>query len=135
LHEDCGAEVKKLTLLRNAGVRIAIDDFGTGYSSLSRLSTLPIDTLKIDRSFIRRVPEDEAGRILVKTVISLARAFHLTTVAEGVETPQQFEFLRDVGCHQSQGYLHSRPVPGREMSELLEHGRGQVMLPAGTGVV
>ncbi len=130
LQEDSAAEVRKLKLLRSAGVRIAIDDFGTGYSSLSRLSSLPIDTLKIDRSFIRQVPEEPTGKILVETVISLARAFKLTTVAEGVETQEQLDFLWHIGCHQSQGYLHSKPIPSAEFAQLLEHGKGQMVLPA-----
>jgi diguanylate cyclase (GGDEF)-like protein len=133
LQEDSAAEVRKLKLLRSAGVRIAIDDFGTGYSSLSRLSSLPIDTLKIDRSFVRQVPEEAAGKILVETIISLARAFNLTTVAEGVETQQQLDFLWHVGCNQSQGYLHSKPVPGAEFAQLLEHGKGRMVLPAEGG--
>ena len=133
LHEDSAAEVRKLKLLRSAGVRIAIDDFGTGYSSLSRLSSLPIDTLKIDRSFICQVPAEPAGKVLVETVISLARAFNLTTVGEGVETQQQLDFLWQVGCHQSQGYLHSKPLPSAEFAELLEHGRGHLVLPAEGG--
>lgn len=130
LHEDSAADVRKLKLLRSAGVRIAIDDFGTGYSSLSRLSSLPIDTLKIDRSFICQVPVQPAGKILVETVISLARAFNLTTVAEGVETQEQLDFLWHVGCNQSQGYLHSKPIPAAEFANLMEHGRGRLVLPA-----
>ncbi len=130
LQDDSAGEVRKLKLLRSAGVRIAIDDFGTGYSSLSRLSSLPIDTLKIDRSFILQVPEEPTGKILVETVISLARAFNLTTVAEGVETQEQLDFLWHVGCHQSQGYLHSKPVPSAEFAQLLEHGKGRMVLPA-----
>jgi diguanylate cyclase (GGDEF)-like protein len=133
LHEDSVGEVRKLKLLRSAGVRIAIDDFGTGYSSLSRLSSLPIDTLKIDRSFICQVPAEPAGKILVETVISLARAFNLTTVAEGVETQEQLDFLWHVGCHQSQGYLHSKPVPSAEFANLLQNGRGRLVLPAEGG--
>ncbi len=92
LHEDLAAEVGKLKLLRTAGVKIAIDDFGTGYSSLGRLAKLPIDTLKIDRTFTCEVPQDHAGRMLVKTIITLARAFRLTTVAEGVESPGATRF-------------------------------------------
>jgi diguanylate cyclase (GGDEF)-like protein len=129
LNEDSAPEVRKLRLLRSAGVKIAIDDFGTGYSSLSRLSSLPIDTLKIDRSFVTPLPQDP-GRILVKTVISLARAFNLTTVAEGVEKQEQLDFLWQAGCDQSQGYLHSRPVPADEFARLIEHGNGQLIRPA-----
>jgi diguanylate cyclase (GGDEF)-like protein len=135
LHEELAAEVTKLERLRQAGVRIAIDDFGTGYSSLSRLAKLPIDTLKIDRSFISEMLNNGAGKVLVRTIINLARAFRLTTVAEGVETQGQLEFLRRAHCDQSQGYLHSRPVPGPELMKLLEHGRGQLVLPPEVGPV
>jgi len=113
------AEVLKLRALRNAGVRVAIDDFGTGYSSLSRLSDLPVDTLKIDRSFINGLPGDRASARLVPTVISLARAFDLITVAEGVETRAQFNFLERAGCVQSQGFLHAQPMPAAALEMLL----------------
>jgi diguanylate cyclase (GGDEF)-like protein len=113
------AEVLKLRALRNAGVRVAIDDFGTGYSSLSRLSDLPVDTLKIDRSFINGLPGDRASARLVPTVISLARAFDLITVAEGVETRAQFNFLERAGCVQSQGFLHAQPMPAAALESLL----------------
>ena len=111
---DSSAFAHTLRLLRGTGVRIAIDDFGTGYSSLGRLSDLPIDTLKIDRSFIQRLPTDRTSCTLVATVIGLARAFELTTVAEGVEERAQLEYLARQGCDESQGYLHSRPVPAAE---------------------
>ncbi|MFL6600293.1 MAG: EAL domain-containing protein [Steroidobacteraceae bacterium] len=113
------AEVLKLRALRTAGVRVAIDDFGTGYSSLSRLSDLPVDTLKIDRSFINGLPGDRASARLVPTVISLARAFDLITVAEGVETRAQFNFLEHAGCVQSQGFLHAQPMPATALEALL----------------
>ena len=113
---DC---VRALRFLRNAGIRIAIDDFGTGYSSLARLSELPIDTLKIDQVFTRRLPEDRRSGTLVETIIDLAHAFDMTTVAEGVETQGQLDFLRRAGCDESQGYLHSRPVPRAEFEQLL----------------
>jgi diguanylate cyclase (GGDEF)-like protein len=129
LHEDLAVEVNKLKLLRAAGVRVAIDDFGTGYSSLSRLAKLPIDTLKIDRTFTCEVPQEHAGRMLVKTIITLARAFRLTTVAEGVESQEQLNFMWQVGCDQSQGYLHSHPLPANELAVLLEHGRGNLVRP------
>ena len=128
LSEDSVAEVKKLRMLRGVGVKIAIDDFGTGYSSLSRLSSLPIDTLKIDRSFVRTLPGDPSARILVKTIISLAKAFQLKTVAEGVETQEQLDYLWQAGCEQSQGYLHSKPVPAAELAEYLARGKGSMML-------
>ena len=126
---DSDAAVRKLERLRAAGVRIAVDDFGTGYSSLSRLSELPIDTLKIDRCFISRLPDDRSGRTLVSTIISLARAFSMTVVAEGVETEEQIGELWNMGCDEAQGYLLSRPVPFDEIAHLLAHGKGRVMLP------
>jgi EAL domain-containing protein (putative c-di-GMP-specific phosphodiesterase class I) len=132
LHEDLAAEVGKLKLLRAAGVKIAIDDFETGCSSLSRLSKLPIDTLKIDRTFTCEVPQDPGGRTLVKTIIMLARAFRLTTVAEGVETQDQLDFMWHSGCDQSQGYFHSHPLPSHEFALLLEHGRGNLVRPPQT---
>ena len=127
---DSSATVHRLERLRAAGVRIAVDDFGTGYSSLSRLSELPIDTLKIDRSFISRLPDDRSGRTLIATIISLARAFNMTVVAEGVETEEQIGALWNMGCDEAQGYLFSRPVPFDEMAKLLEHGKGRILAPA-----
>jgi EAL domain-containing protein (putative c-di-GMP-specific phosphodiesterase class I) len=98
---------------------VAIDDFGTGYSSLSRLSQLPVDTLKIDRSFTSRLPADQAGCTLAATIIGLARAFNMSTVAEGVETREQLDFLMRAGCSESQGYLHSRPIAAADLELLL----------------
>jgi EAL domain-containing protein (putative c-di-GMP-specific phosphodiesterase class I) len=100
-------------------VRVAIDDFGTGYSSLSRLSQLPVDTLKIDRSFITRLSGDRTAQAVVSTIVSLGRAFELGTVAEGVETVEQVKLLQFLGCEQSQGYLHSRPLPAEQFEALL----------------
>ncbi|MDE2052678.1 MAG: EAL domain-containing protein, partial [Gammaproteobacteria bacterium] len=127
---DSSAAVRRLERLRAAGVRVAVDDFGTGYSSLSRLSELPIDTLKIDRSFISRLPNDRSGCTLVSTIISLARAFNMTVVAEGVETEEQIGALWSMGCDEAQGYLLSRPVPCDELAQLLAHGRARSTLPA-----
>jgi diguanylate cyclase (GGDEF)-like protein len=127
-HEDAAAEVQKLKLLRKAGVRIAIDDFGTGYSSLGRLSSLPVDTLKIDSRFISQVPADASGRTVVKTIVALARGLNMTTVAEGVENQEQLDFLWQIGCDQSQGYLHSRPIAADEFVTLLQHGSGHLIL-------
>ena len=129
LLEESDAEVKKLGMLRAAGVSVAIDDFGTGYSSLGRLSELPIDTLKIDRSFVCRLPHDHSGKTLVATVIGLARAFNMSTVAEGVETLEQLNALADMGCDQLQGYLMSKPVTRDVFAMLLERGNGPLLLP------
>jgi diguanylate cyclase (GGDEF)-like protein len=111
---DSNAFAHTLRLLRGAGIRIAIDDFGTGYSSLGRLSNLPIDTLKIDRSFVQCLPSDHKSCTMVTTIIGLARAFDLRTVAEGVEDRAQLEYLARQGCDESQGFLHGRPVPAAE---------------------
>jgi diguanylate cyclase (GGDEF)-like protein len=130
LQEDSLAEVRKLKLLRDSGARIAIDDFGTGYSSLSRLAALPIDTLKIDRTFVSRSLGSASGTSLVKTIIALARAFSMTTVAEGVEKQEELDLLRHMGCEQSQGFLHSAAVTADEFALLLQHGKGRLILPA-----
>ena len=119
LLEDPASLTRTLEILRGAGTQVAIDDFGTGYSSLSRLANLPVDTLKIDRSFTSALADDESTHAVVATIVALARAFRLSTIAEGVETPEQLEILRRLGCEQSQGYLHSRPVEGEKFDELL----------------
>jgi diguanylate cyclase (GGDEF)-like protein len=121
---DSSACVHTLRLLRAAGLRIAIDDFGTGFSSLGRLSELPIDTLKIDRTFTVRLPSDRKCCTLVSTIIGLAHAFDMATVAEGVETQLQLDYLVRAGCDQSQGYLHSRPVPKAELQSWLARSGG-----------
>jgi diguanylate cyclase (GGDEF)-like protein len=110
---------RTLQILRDEGVQVAIDDFGTGYSSLSRLADLPVDTLKIDRSFICRLAGDKAAQAVVGTIVSLARAFGLSTVAEGVEREEELALLRELQCEQSQGYLHSRPLPVAAFESLL----------------
>lgn len=118
LHDMEGAS-RKLRELRNAGMRVAIDDFGTGYSSLGLLSKLPVDLLKIDRSFISELPTNRASSTLVESIIGLASAFNLAVVAEGVETLGQLEVLRRLKCDYSQGYLHSKPVPSAELERIL----------------
>jgi diguanylate cyclase (GGDEF)-like protein len=128
LVDEYSGEVSKLKLLRAAGVNVAIDDFGTGYSSLSRLSNLPIDTLKIDRCFISQMSGDARARKLVSSIISIARAFRMRVVAEGVEEHQQLEELLQMGCDHSQGYLHSKPVTASELAQLLRHGKGRYLL-------
>jgi EAL domain-containing protein (putative c-di-GMP-specific phosphodiesterase class I) len=122
LIDDVSSAVSQLRVLRRSGIRVAIDDFGTGYSSLSRLAELPVDMLKIDRSFVSQLTTSGAGRTVAETIIALGRAFNMTTVAEGVETPEQLEMLAQMGCHQSQGYLHSRPLPMVDIEPLLRNG-------------
>jgi EAL domain-containing protein (putative c-di-GMP-specific phosphodiesterase class I) len=127
LQEDAPAEVGKLRQLRAQGVRVAIDDFGTGYSSLARLAALPVDTLKIDRSFVARSLDGASGGSLVRTIIALARALEMTTVAEGVEKPEELELLRQLGCDKSQGFLHSPALPADAFAAILRDGKGALM--------
>jgi len=108
---------QNLDALRTQGVRIAIDDFGTGYSSLNYLRYLGIDDLKIDKTFVDEVLT-EKGAVIVKSIIDIAVAHNIQVVAEGVETVEQFERLREMGCHLCQGYLLSRPLPVEEAIEL-----------------
>ena len=112
----------ELTRLRDLGVQLSIDDFGTGYSSLSYLHRLPVDELKIDRSFISRLGHDTRESHLVEAIIGMARALGLVVVAEGVETGEQLELLADLGCQLAQGYLIARPQPPEQiLTQLSSH--------------
>jgi|HubBroStandDraft_1064217.scaffolds.fasta_scaffold04387_4 diguanylate cyclase (GGDEF)-like protein len=124
LSGDSSSCIHALRLLRAAGVGVAIDDFGTGFSSLGRLSELPIDTLKIDRMFTSRLPTDRKSCTLVSSIIGLAHAFDMTTVAEGVENQEQLDHLVRQGCDESQGYLHSKPLPKEEFEGWLTDSAG-----------
>ena len=104
-----------LQWFRNLGIQMSIDDFGTGYCSLGYLKRFPVNNLKIDRSFVRGVIEEEDDAAIVKTIITLSRNLGLKVVAEGVETNAQLEFLRQQGCEEAQGYYFSRPVPADQL--------------------
>jgi diguanylate cyclase (GGDEF)-like protein/PAS domain S-box-containing protein len=117
--EDVKANIEKLKAVRGLGVRIAIDDFGTGYSSLGYLAQLPVESLKIDRSFIIKMQDDPNAMTLVSTIISLAHSLRLKVVAEGVETEDQAKFLRLLRCDEMQGYLFSKALPEDELLKLL----------------
>jgi len=117
--EDIDASIEKLSAVRRLGVGVAIDDFGTGYSSLFYLARLPVEALKIDRSFVATMVEDATTMKLVETMISLAHSLRLQVVAEGVETTQQASILRRLGCDQMQGYLFSRPLAAKQLAALL----------------
>ena len=109
--EDLKHSVSSLRAIREMGVHVTIDDFGTGFSSLGYLSKLPVDTLKIDRSFVVEMTADPEGLALVSTIVNLAHALKLKTVAEGVETEEQTSLLRLLSCDEVQGFLFSKPVP------------------------
>jgi predicted signal transduction protein with EAL and GGDEF domain len=111
--------IEILSEVRALGIPVAIDDFGTGYSSLAYLVTLPIDELKVDRAFIRKITSDPAYYGIVQTCITLAHSLKLKVVAEGVETQEQAQALRELDCDQAQGFLYSKPVPADELARML----------------
>jgi diguanylate cyclase (GGDEF)-like protein/PAS domain S-box-containing protein len=123
---------KILAELHAWGLRLAIDDFGTGYSSLSRLKHLPVDVLKIDRSFVHDVDSDDDSASMVQAMIQLAHSLGMTPLAEGVETPGELAFLRAHGCPVAQGFLFSRPVPAEEIPALVRREGGLIARPAST---
>jgi EAL domain-containing protein (putative c-di-GMP-specific phosphodiesterase class I) len=104
------------------GVAVSIDDFGTGYSSLSVLRDLPIDRIKIDRSFIADLPDSESQRAVVEAIVTLSRAMRLSITVEGIEHAAQATVLRELGCQEGQGYLFARPMPLAELSLLFAPG-------------
>ncbi|MCW8930075.1 MAG: EAL domain-containing protein [Gammaproteobacteria bacterium] len=110
LVKETQQSIEKLTYLKSLGLKISIDDFGTGYSSMSYLKQLPVDTLKIDKSFIDGIPDDPNNKAITKAIIVLAHQFHLETIAEGVEHQHQLDFLKEVGCHLVQGYYYYKPL-------------------------
>jgi len=116
--------VRVLDALRSRGIRLAIDDFGTGYSSMSLMKQFPIDTLKIDRSFVRDLPDDSEDKAIAQAIISMGKALGMTIVAEGVETAEQETFLRDHACDEMQGFLFSKPIPPEQLADLLRTGLG-----------
>ncbi|MDR4886679.1 EAL domain-containing protein [Fredinandcohnia sp. QZ13] len=115
--QDPKRTLQTLAKLKQIGVRISVDDFGTGYSSLSYIKELPIDTLKIDQSFVRDVLRDEKDAAITTTIIHLAQSLGLSVIAEGVEVEQQVEFFKIMGCHKVQGYFFSKPIPEDDMVE------------------
>jgi diguanylate cyclase (GGDEF)-like protein len=119
LIRDDEAALVMLHQLRAIGVRIALDDFGTGYSSLSYLQRFPFDKIKIDRCFIKDIAEPGGSACIVEAVVNIAAARHMTTTAEGVETEQQLDVLRKLGCNEMQGYLFSPAVPAAQIHKLL----------------
>ena len=108
-----------LKRLKDRGIRLSLDDFGTGYSSLSYLHRFPIDTLKVDRSFINRLDVEDGDPVIVQTIVALAHNLGMQVVAEGIETSGQVELLKAMGCQYGQGYFFSRPVDGDSAGALL----------------
>jgi EAL domain-containing protein (putative c-di-GMP-specific phosphodiesterase class I) len=124
LMEDSRSAMQVLRDLKDLGLVLTLDDFGTGYSSLSYLKRFPIDSLKIDQSFVRDLTLEEGNPGIVIAVIGLGKSLHMRVVAEGVETREQLEFLCEHGCAQGQGYYFSRPVPATELLHLLSYDDG-----------
>lgn len=122
LMQDAHATIAMLQALKNMGVSISVDDFGTGYSSLAYLQRFPIDTLKIDKSFMSSVTEDEHNAAIVRTVIALAKSLNLESIAEGVESSDQVEYLRAAGCDRLQGYYLSRPLEPVRLKAFIDSG-------------
>ena len=117
--ENAEQTIRMLSHLKSLGVQLSIDDFGTGYSSLSYLHRLPVDTLKIDRSFVNSVGENGEDSEILQTIISLAKNLKMRVIAEGIETESQLNILRNLGCDYGQGYLMSKPLPNESMEELM----------------
>ena len=108
-----------LSRLRKLGVKVSLDDFGSGYSSLNVLTKLPLDILKIDKEFLRDFENDSEEKIVIPSVIEMAKKLNLEVVCEGVETKEHVEFLRSIGCEYAQGYYYSKPIPQEEFDRLL----------------
>ena len=128
LMEDISTAAQHLLSLRQSGALIAIDDFGTGYSSLGYLRSLPLDKIKIDKSFVKDLLEDEDDATIVRAVIQLGKSLGMQVIAEGVETAEQEAYIIAEGCHEGQGYYYSRPLPARDLLTFLKQAeRGRVI--------
>ncbi|MBW8896735.1 MAG: EAL domain-containing protein [Massilia sp.] len=115
--------VDRLHALTDAGIQLAIDDFGTGYSSMSYLKTFPVRALKVDKSFVRGLPQNPEDAAITRAIIAMARSLRMEIVAEGIETQEQHDFLRAHGCDKSQGYLYGRPCPAAQLGQMLGRSR------------
>lgn len=120
LMEDISTAAQHLLSLRRSGALIAIDDFGTGYSSLSYLKSLPLDKIKIDKSFVQDLLDDDDDATIVRAIIQLGKSLGMQVIAEGVETPEQEAYIISEGCHEGQGYHYSKPLPARELAAYLK---------------
>ena len=117
--QNVSRAVRIMDSIQSRGIRLAIDDFGTGYSSMSLMKQFPIDTIKIDRSFVRDLPIDSEDQAIAQAIISMGKALGMTVIAEGVETLEQEAFLRSHACDEMQGFLFSKPLPAKQMADLL----------------
>jgi len=115
--------IATMSALNEIGIRFSLDDFGTGYSSLQYLKRLPLDQIKIDRSFIRDINTDDNDKAIVHTIVAMARSLNIHVIAEGVETEEQRQLLLDRGCDHYQGYLFGKPVPIERFDEVLLKGK------------
>lgn len=122
---DIDHTTQVLQQLRALGIKLALDDFGTGFSSLSYLRRFPLDTLKIDRTFVQPMPRDRGSNAIVQGIVQLGHSLHLSTLAEGIETRQQLELLRRFGCDEGQGYLFGKPMPLSQFETLIDRGLPQ----------
>jgi len=129
LMEDISTAAQHLLSLRRSGALIAIDDFGTGYSSLGYLRSLPLDKIKIDKSFVKDLLDDEDDATIVRAVIQLGKSLGMQVIAEGVETAEQEAYIIAEGCHEGQGYYYSRPLPARELLAFLKQAERASSLP------
>jgi EAL domain-containing protein (putative c-di-GMP-specific phosphodiesterase class I) len=121
--DDIENTISKMRSIKETGINFSMDDFGTGYSSLSYLTRLPLDELKIDKSFVLNLPGDHNDEVIAQTIITMGQSLGLNVIAEGVETDAQRAFLEQHGCHAYQGYLFSRPVPLDKFNTLLQSTR------------
>ncbi|MBC7961376.1 MAG: EAL domain-containing protein [Steroidobacteraceae bacterium] len=134
LLHDAASVIKKMSVIRDLGVRISIDDFGTCYSSLNYLRLIPISTIKIDQSFVRDLSEEHRSSAIIQAIVDIAKGFGLHLVAEGVETNYQMKTLQQLGCDEMQGYLFSRPVPAAEAERLLNNACDRVQMRLGSAL-
>jgi EAL domain-containing protein (putative c-di-GMP-specific phosphodiesterase class I) len=121
--EHAGETINQLNQLNQMGMFLAIDDFGTGYSSLAYLQRFPIQKLKIDRSFINDIHDDDNDAAIAKSIIGLAHNMQMRVVAEGVENERQAEWLRDKGCDQAQGFFYAKPMTAKQLENHFHNGR------------
>jgi EAL domain-containing protein (putative c-di-GMP-specific phosphodiesterase class I) len=128
--QDVPATVGKFKALKDLGIRLAIDDFGTGYSSLSYLKRFPVDTLKIDQSFVKGLPTNGTDTAIVRAIVTVAKTLNMDVTAEGIETEQQRIELKAIGCDRGQGFLFARPASAEHVTRLLATSWGGAVIAA-----